>query len=140
MIRRPPRSTRTDTLFPYTTLFRSVGDFRATWETDGGFTLFYGMNVIGSTSDVGDFLDRNGGDPCLDSFRPDDPSVPLRGRYCPKLKAPTTFYHNVSITQEIADRFEITFGIANLFKTRPPRSEQHTSELHSLMRISYAVL
>src|SRR3546814_8205533 len=80
MIRRPPRSTRTDTLFPYTTLFRSVGDFRATWETDGGFTLFYGMNVIGSTSDVGDFLDRNGG-----------------------------------------------------------RSEEHTSELQSLMRISYAV-
>src|SRR3546814_20581234 len=28
MIRRPPRSTRTDTLFPYTTLFRSVGDDR----------------------------------------------------------------------------------------------------------------
>src|SRR3546814_14460634 len=43
------------------------------------------------------------------------------GRYCPKLKAPTTFYHNVSITQEIADRFEITFGIANLLNTRPPR-------------------
>src|SRR3546814_5793975 len=29
MIRRPPRSTRTDTLFPYTTLFRSVNDRRA---------------------------------------------------------------------------------------------------------------
>src|SRR3546814_18383469 len=29
MIRRPPRSTRTDTLFPYTTLFRSIGDFAA---------------------------------------------------------------------------------------------------------------
>src|SRR3546814_11822237 len=28
MIRRPPRSTRTDTLFPYTTIFRSVGDAR----------------------------------------------------------------------------------------------------------------
>src|SRR3546814_13760107 len=27
MIRRPPRSTRPDTLFPYTTLFRSLGDF-----------------------------------------------------------------------------------------------------------------
>src|SRR3546814_12380153 len=27
MIRRPPRSTRTDTLFPYTTLFRSAGEF-----------------------------------------------------------------------------------------------------------------
>src|SRR3546814_18246460 len=33
MIRRPPRSTRTDTLFPYTTLFRSW--FRA-WQRDGG--------------------------------------------------------------------------------------------------------
>src|SRR3546814_12039375 len=28
MIRRPPRSTRTDTLFPYTTLFRSIGGVR----------------------------------------------------------------------------------------------------------------
>src|SRR3546814_8859029 len=28
MIRRPPRATRTDTLFPYTTLFRSCGDFK----------------------------------------------------------------------------------------------------------------
>src|SRR3546814_14400258 len=71
------------------------------------------MNVIGGTSDVGDFLRRNGDDPCLNSA--------LRGRYCPKLTAPATFYHNVSISQEISDRFEITFGIANLFDTRPPR-------------------
>src|SRR3546814_17866910 len=35
MIRRPPRSTRTDTLFPYTTLFRSKGGIDAKW-TDGG--------------------------------------------------------------------------------------------------------
>src|SRR3546814_11543405 len=34
MQRRPPRSTRTDTLFPYTTLFRSESD--ASWLTDGG--------------------------------------------------------------------------------------------------------
>src|SRR3546814_16403750 len=37
MIRRPPRSTRTDTLFPYTTLYRSIGDngrlnLNASWE------------------------------------------------------------------------------------------------------------
>src|SRR3546814_17424215 len=31
MIRRPPRSTRTDTLFPYTTLFRSVRSLDAAW-------------------------------------------------------------------------------------------------------------
>src|SRR3546814_14275284 len=34
MIRRPPRSTRTDTLFPYTTLFRSL-KYNLTWSTDG---------------------------------------------------------------------------------------------------------
>src|SRR3546814_19218287 len=34
MIRRPPRSTRTDTLFPYTTLFRSYQGNAATWEAD----------------------------------------------------------------------------------------------------------
>lgn len=90
-----------------------VGDFRATWESRGGFTFFYGMNVYGGTSDVQDFLDRNGDDPCIDSS--------IYGRYCPKLTTPTTFYHNVSISQEINDRFEITFGIANLFDTRPPR-------------------
>src|SRR3546814_2760940 len=33
MIRRPPRSTRTDTLFPYTTLFRSCDRARAAWRT-----------------------------------------------------------------------------------------------------------
>src|SRR3546814_16599568 len=40
MIRRPPRSTRTDTLFPYTTLFRSLDDFLARWFGDAstGFT------------------------------------------------------------------------------------------------------
>src|SRR3546814_15377790 len=31
MIRRPPRSTRTDTLFPYTTLFRSLGQAEGRW-------------------------------------------------------------------------------------------------------------
>src|SRR3546814_16081324 len=44
MIRRPPRSTRTDTLFPYTTLFRSRGDFavrslRAAQSPRGRFSL-----------------------------------------------------------------------------------------------------
>src|SRR3546814_1658739 len=38
MIRRPPRSTRTDTLFPYTTLFRSRGHVRVREPVDGGRT------------------------------------------------------------------------------------------------------
>src|SRR3546814_2426069 len=92
MIRRPPRSTRTDTLFPYTTLFRSVpgnessmaGPF-SHWPTGLGFEEFYGF--IGAETD---------------QFRP-------------------TLYHG---TQPV-----------NL----EGRSEEHTSELQSLMRISYAV-
>src|SRR3546814_11603843 len=42
MIRRPPRSTRTDTLFPYTTLFRSVADLRAHSPQVGAVVTFIG--------------------------------------------------------------------------------------------------
>lgn len=90
-----------------------VGDFRMNWLAPGGFSLFYGINVIGGTSNVKEFLEDNGGDPCIDSV--------LRGRYCPKLTTPATFYHNISLTQEINDRFDITLGVSNLFDTRPPR-------------------
>src|SRR3546814_6445244 len=75
MIRRPPRSTRTDTLFPYTTLFRSSGADRV--RARG--------RCRGRSGDVG--LHR----------------------------------------------------LAGAGRRRPARSEEHTSELQSLMRISYAV-
>src|SRR3546814_3697376 len=97
MIRRPPRSTRTDTLFPYTTLFRSD----AASDCDFGGHLFRGQDAalagLGALADLEfDHLD-------------------LRvGRLLRK-----------------ADRVEPAVG--------GPRSEEHTSELQSLMRISYAV-
>src|SRR3546814_5684676 len=72
MIRRPPRSTRTDTLFPYTTLFRSFKNWR------------------------------------------------------PRAR-PVCF-----------PRLRVAHPIIR-FRLRQPRSEEHTSELQSLMRISYAV-
>src|SRR3546814_9680367 len=79
MIRRPPRSTRTDTLFPYTTLFRSLADAERIADRDDRI-------------DPGHTGEANG-------YRPgDDP-----------------------------DRAEHA------------RSEEHTSALESLMRISYAV-
>src|SRR3546814_7094456 len=87
MIRRPPRSTRTDTLFPYTTLFRSardLGDCGARWHE--------GRELL-SLHDRGPRARRG--------FEP----RPL--------------------------------GLRQLF--RQWRSEEHTSELQSLMRISYAV-
>src|SRR3546814_5687009 len=83
MIRRTPRSTRTDTLFPYTTLFRSAGAPHRPGRADGR-----------------DHAGRR------DAW-------PRRGR-----------------GRRAGDR---------LHARRPHRSEEHTSELQSLMRISYAV-
>src|SRR3546814_9438270 len=90
MIRRPPRSTRTDTLFPYTTLFRSApADGH---EAGGGH---------------GSLIDPTR------SHAPDNPR-----------------------------RKEAGHPINHAFTRAIPtsqRSEEHTSELQSLMRISYAV-
>src|SRR3546814_2422583 len=87
MIRRPPRSTRTDTLFPYTTLFRSL---RAV-DLGGHATL--GDVAVGTDRDV------------------QEASVLAGGQ---------------RLGPVVIDR-------------RRQRSEEHTSELQSLMRISYAV-
>src|SRR3546814_1476534 len=81
MIRRPPRSTRTDTLFPYTTLFRS-------YETAQELDLKRKIQL---------------------------------GRGLPP----------------IYDRAAL--GLSDADRARFERSEEHTSELQSLMRISYAV-
>src|SRR3546814_6081976 len=92
MIRRPPRSTRTDTLFPYTTLFRSAQAFR-------GRPL----------------LRRPGRDHGAGGGRQDD------GEGC------------CAGDQALQDRCGEAVSVVRL------RSEEHTSELQSLMRISYAV-
>lgn len=96
-----------------------VGDFRVNWSMPGDWTLFYGMNVIGATSDVQDFLDDNGGDPCIDTNVAGQPET--RGIYCPVLTTPATFYHNFSVTKAVNKDFELTLGVSNLFDTRPPR-------------------
>lgn len=92
---------------------RWVGDFRALWTMPDGWSVFYGMNVIGSASSKREFLNDNGGDPCINST--------IRGTYCPLLDVPAVFYHNFSLTKEIDKGFEMTLGVSNLFDTRPPR-------------------
>src|SRR3546814_16128286 len=83
MIRRPPRSTRTDTLFPYTTLFRShIGEI-----------------ILQAAAD---------------------------------LEVPSGFL--VAEQRRALERRR-----AALLRLLQVRSEEHTSELQSLMRISYAV-
>src|SRR3546814_1017062 len=90
MIRRPPRSTRTDTLFPYTTLFRSVAQSAA---------------IARRSARIGSFASS--------------------------LLLPP---------QRISNRFyrQYFYWVFTLDLTAA-RSEEHTSELQSLMRISYAV-
>src|SRR3546814_20046875 len=74
MILRPPRSTRTDTLFPYTTLFRAVvarADLRV--QGDGGIVAEIGLHIdhVGAAllRDVPEFADHRAGD-ALPPVRP----------------------------------------------------------------------
>src|SRR3546814_2373185 len=94
MIRRPPRSTRTDTLFPYTTLFRSPGL-----------------------------------QPCR--------AVAQRGLQFGEVRQPCDRQ-----AEAVDDPHQVAHRGARhalMRQDQPLRSEEHTSELQSLMRISYAV-
>ena len=91
-----------------------VGDFTLGWTKDK-WTLFYGLDVTGAASNMAELLRAQGGDPCRTSiYRPG-------GRFCPDVSVPATFYHSLSVSRDVADRFRITLGIANLFDTPPPQ-------------------
>src|SRR3546814_8899403 len=98
MIRRPPISTRSDTPFPFTTLFRH----------DEGFP---------AEAARGPTRDRSGGEPVA------------------------TAANDIARGDEDGDRRGIGFiRRRTTCLSRRKRSEEHTSELQSLMRISYAVI
>src|SRR3546814_3486160 len=100
MIRRPPRSTRTDTLFPYTTLFRSTGESKFERELQIDFA---------AAGDGAALFARSG-----------------NGRAA----RPVGGEKQVMLVRQI---------LADQRHFPPLRSEEHTSELQSLMRTSYAV-
>src|SRR3546814_3947488 len=108
MRRRPPRSTRTDTLFPYTTLFRSIGDD----DEEDAFAQLYGpdefKNADGSLRETIDWNRR---------------------------------FDEVGLTETHNKRTTIRswLGARGDAWGDWKRSEEHTSELQSLMRNSYAV-
>src|SRR3546814_6837354 len=101
MIRLPPRSTRTDTLFPYTTLFRSVAERPQP-------RLHAGPVVERLLQGAGDAVCGDG-------------AGQIRGHHHQGTVAPAR-------------------GEGRQLHSTASRSEEHTSELQSLMRISYAVL
>src|SRR3546814_3483161 len=125
MIRRPPRSTRTDTLFPYTTLFRSSGSKRraSKW-----------ANAIRSRVLRDDTPDTGCGTKLFEraAFL-DLPYFDHMHRYLPALMQ-RAGWKTVSVPVNHRHRASGVSKYNNL-----GRSEEHTSELQSLMRNSYAV-
>src|SRR3546814_1831594 len=113
MIRRPPRSTRTDTLVPYPTRFRSgEGDAEPPQRLPG---------AAGEEDGRGQARQQlAGGDP---------------GRYQCGRQGEMALAHAQIGVERAQDRQDDEADPLH----RPPRSEEHTSELQSLMRISYAV-
>src|SRR3546814_7803250 len=103
MIRRPPRSTRTDTLFPYTTLFRSAA---------------YAVAGAGRQAGLGRGRAR---------------LVGARGR------APRAAVRRRQAAGDVEEDRRRQGTAAGRHRRAGNRSEEHTSELQSLMRISYAV-
>src|SRR3546814_5431790 len=133
MIRRPPRSKRTDTLFPYTTLFRSR---RITAASEA--TRSAALSVIsrrpGTLLVSAIFLSGMALNGFLVSLVP---MVTDRG-------LPASDAAGILIVAAIAGVFGRIGAGWLLDRVQKPqigilRSEEHTSELQSLMRISYAV-
>src|SRR3546814_4721003 len=97
MIRRPPRSTRTDTLFPYTTLFRSERLENATYAGISDYVVAEMWNA-------------------------------------------SRLHNQKAILEaDLGDSGGIERFLTRCLIAIADRSEEHTSELQSLMRISYAV-
>src|SRR3546814_1718658 len=121
MIRRPPRSTRTDTLFPYTTLFRS--------ELQDRVVPFDGDTA---RSIIEQSLGR-----AIDDAYADFDTVPLASASIAQVHAATLRAEGDAPRREVVVMV-LRPGIERQIAA-DIRSEEHTSELQSLMRISYAV-
>src|SRR3546814_8967768 len=115
MIRRPPRSTRTDTLLPYTTLFRAAN-----------------AALLDATSQG---LVSYDGEGQIDTGLADRWTVTTDGRsYIFRLREARWTNGRKVTAKDVAEILRDYLAPASRH-----RSEEHTSELQSLMRISYAV-
>src|SRR3546814_4377153 len=103
MIRRPPRSTRTDSLCPYTTIFRA----------------HHALCLEGMPELAGGVKNRLAA------------RCGLHRATCPEIRFPPRFRNAQLVSDLRSHRKHTAFD--------PGRSEEHTSELQSLMRNSYAV-
>src|SRR3546814_3145921 len=142
MIRRPPRSTRTDTLFPYTTLFRA--EYRIVPVDIGKGAQFEPAFLA---------ISPNNKMPAMVDHNPADGGAPLAvfesgaillylaektGRFLP-----TDLRGRNEVLQwlfwQVGGLGPMAGQHGHFSVYAPERSDEHTSELQSLMRISYAV-
>src|SRR3546814_9950086 len=157
MIRRPPRPTRTDTRFPYATLFRSVrarlrGALVWLLGSKHPLRLFTESGVLAQESFISGLWRRLGERVLPEEWREDE----LRDCLARLFHRDTDHLWVSAIDDEIwvalldALDFSASGAAATTTKEQPAmslqildalqvvRSEEHTSELQSLMRISYA--
>src|SRR3546814_1055928 len=125
MIRRPPRSTRTDTLFPYTTLFRSADRLKA-----------FGRGILGGARRMAQRLADHGCE--LGGTR-------QRARGDNRARDAARLALVAIMEKDIGDFLFVgavepvggAFALLRHAHVERARSEEHTSELQSLMRLSY---
>src|SRR3546814_10890265 len=129
MIRRPPRSTRTDTLFPYTTLFRSVR-FGTVFLDQPGNLANAGETALGHYIANAYNMSAN---PAAEKFGEEYKAK--TGHYPTYIEPQTVF--GVRMLDEALKATPPENGQLNVSKLAL-RSEEHTSEHQTLMRISYA--
>src|SRR3546814_1580979 len=128
MIRRPPRSTRTDTLFPYTTLFRSGMDMEMEVKADaleGAFDAVLAAEAVDELKASVAALKTQ-----VDAQAVAASRLPLDGA-----KAAADPARDAFVERYLRRGIDAGVEMKSL-----SRSEEHTSELQSLMRISDAVL
>src|SRR3546814_5454264 len=119
MMRRPPSFTRTDTLFPYPTLFRATG-------LAAGGVVALGAGAVSAAATGGASLAGGA-------------AAAARGGATLAGGASTAFSASAAGQSGLASTASGLGGVARAAGRAAIRSEEHTSELQSLMRISYAV-
>jgi iron complex outermembrane receptor protein len=96
-----------------------IGQLDATWVVKP-VTIVYNLDYIGATSDRYDVRRTLGATLCTNNA--------FRGRICPDFRLERTFYHAISATVNLFDRFDVTAGVRNIFDTPPPRVSRLSSQ------------
>src|SRR3546814_4721221 len=127
MRRRPPRSTRTDTLLPYTTLFRS--------ETQTGPISWQSFNLEAADNVMHRAM-HHGSTIYSAAYIMPMPSMGSQKKHSNHLRLLEKLMKDgiagkILAMRSLRELYELLVSVE--------RSEEHTSELQSLMRISYAV-